>query len=341
MVTNGHMCSLVHANNHECAILLFHIPPFDGRCDRAPSGMVFAMLTSGLRLRPIDPRIIGLLRRSLVLAGLLSGFLLLGAALAHAQGNPPPQHPKHGVRAQDLGLPPVPGLPGLPSLPPVTQPITQTLQPVAGAVTSTVSTTVSTVANTTAPVTGALTHLTSGLTTTIAPIVQPVGITPPGLPPIPPPAVPPPPHRRPPPPAGIPVTAPDPTGSGASTSDPTPTTAATELTQLPSHPRVGTQFLVPQLNSVLVIASAGVVGEAATDGVLTDNDPALPPNSPFGQIADATGATGPGGGNAHGPAAGVSRPISGISRDLSSAIRVWPGAGPPEWWFFDPHHHPS
>jgi hypothetical protein len=48
-----------------------------------------------------------------------------------------------------------------------------------------------------------------------------------------------------------------------------------------------------------------------------------------------------GGGNAHGPTAGISREKSVISRDLASALRVRPGAGPPKWWFFDPHHHPS
>lgn len=305
--------------------------------------MVFAMLTSGLRPRPIDPRIIGLLRRSLVLAGLLAGFLLFGTALAHAADNTPQQHPKHGVRTQDLGLPTVPGVPSLPPLPPVTQPITQTLQPVVGAVTSTVSTTVGTVTKTAAPTTGALTHLTSGLTTTvvgtITPIVQPVGITPPVVPPIPPPVISPPPQRRPPPPAGIPVTASDPTDPAASTSG-LVSTAAT-LAQPNAHPRPGTQLLVPQPNSVLVGGVAGVAGETATDGVLADNGPTAPPSTPFGPIADATGATISGGGNANGPAAGISRPASGISADLSSATRVRPGTGPPKWWFFDPRHHPS
>jgi len=305
--------------------------------------MVFAMLTSGLRLRPIDPRIIGLLRRTLVLAGLLAGFLLLGNALAHAQGNTPPQHPKPGVRTQDLGIPPVPALPSLPPLPPVTQPITQTLQPVVSTVTSTVSTTVSTVTTAAAPVTGALTHITSGLTTTvvetITPIVQPVGITPPVVPPIQPPVVPPLPGRLP-PPVGSPVTAPDPTDSAAPTSDAAPTAATATLAQPNTQPRTGTQFLVPQLNSVLV-GVAGAADETAADEALADNGPTTP-STPFGPIADATtGATMSGGGNANGPAAGISRPSSGISPDLSSATRVRPGTGPPKWWFFDPHHHPS
>ena len=45
--------------------------------------------------------------------------------------------------------------------------------------------------------------------------------------------------------------------------------------------------------------------------------------------------------NPTGPMFGVSRSFFGPFADRLVGTRVRPGTGPPKWWFFDPHHHPS
>jgi hypothetical protein len=56
---------------------------------------------------------------------------------------------------------------------------------------------------------------------------------------------------------------------------------------------------------------------------------------------DVTSGSSTCGSSPTGPMFGISRPFFGPSTALLAGMGVRPGAGPPKWWFYDPHHHPS
>jgi hypothetical protein len=286
---------------------------------RVASGMVVAMRALVGKLRPIDPRIIGLLRRALMVLGFLLGFLVAGSALAHAEDRTPQPKPERGVE-----LPVQPH--GQLQLPPV-------LAPVTGTITSVATHTVDTVTKTAAPLTNAVTSVTTDLTTsvvrTISPIVHPaVTMTTPVLG-----AVSPPPPMRLPPPVGT------------FTTTTIPATDLDTLTTTDSHAgAVPTPRSVVPPTSVTTVDRMSVLSPHSDESIFTPAPPRASrsaDDSGGGPIADAGGTSCAGNTGPGSPTSGISRPTSGISPDLLSAIRVRPGTGPPKWSFFDPYHHPS
>lgn len=312
---------------------------------RVASGMVVPMCAFADRERSIDPRIIGLLRRSLMIAGLLFGFLVAGNALAHADGHPsPPPKPSLGI-----------GLPGLPTPPIVktitktvtktvskaTKPVTTSVEPILQPIISVAAHTVGTVTQTLAPVTKTLTGLTTTVVQTIAPIIEPaVAVTTPILQPVMPVLPPPPPGRS---PGG---------GTGTTTTpdrpNPAPATAlpATDPLAVPPSVTIGSTqaaVVVPPANAVtfdgILVLPVHVDSDEAP--LVPTQPPMTPPGNDGGPLADVTGASSGGVSGPSGPVSGISRPPFGTATDLLSATRVRPGTGAPKWWFFDPHHHPS
>jgi hypothetical protein len=270
--------------------------------------------------------VVGLLRRSLVVAGLLFGFLLAGSALAHAETKPPPSIPAVGIGP--IQLPHVPDVPALTdtvtsvkhtikSVTKVVTPVTKVVTPVTTVVTSL-----------TTDVTTVTTDLTTTVVRTISPVVQPaVSMTDPVLAPVlnPPPA-----RSR-------------PTGTTQSaTADVDPTDVAPAAQPVPAQPTtmpttqtslvVQPQVLPVDVLFVPAISSAAKLSPAPSPRVPLNGD---------GPIMDVTGGNSTCGSSTAGPMSGISRPFFGPTADRLAGIRIRPGAGPPKWWFFDPRHHPS
>ena len=283
------------------------------------------------KLRPIDPRIIGLLRRVLMVLGFLLGFLVASSAFAHAAGRTsPPPKPERGIE-----LPVQPH--GQLQLPPI-------LAPVTGTITSVATHAVDTVTKTAAPLTNAVTSVTTNLTTvttdlttsvvrTISPIIPPaVPVTVPVLGPVSSP----PPVRL--PPVETFATTPVP---AANLSIPAATVSPAAV--VPASRPV--RSVVPPAN-VIPVHWTSVLSRRSVEPMsvpVPPASPAWPPGggSGGGPIADVTGTSSTGNTGPGGPVSGISLPADGISPDLLSAIRVRPGTGPPQWSFFDPYHHPS
>jgi hypothetical protein len=272
------------------------------------SGMVMPMHASASIFRPILPWVVGLLRRSLVVAGLLFGFLLVGSALAHAETKLP-----HPVRIHGIGQIRPLDLSGLPDT-----------------ITSTTNT-VAPVTKTVAPVTKVVTTLTTDVTTTvgqtITPIVRPaMGMTAPVLTQV----LPPPPARSRPPAttrAATPVLEPI---TAAPVSQPV-------SAQLAAVPTTSISVVPPQ---VLPVDVHFVPPSSPGTKLL----PAPSPRVPLGgddPIMDVTGGNSTCGSSTTGQMFGISRAFFGVSADRLAGIGIRPGAGPPKWWFFDPRHHPS
>jgi hypothetical protein len=296
--------------------------------------MVVRMCAFAGRVRSIDPRIVGLLRRSLMVAGLLFGFVVAGSAVAHADGRPtPPPKPSLGIGLRTLRGLPIP-------VAPILRPITS----VAAHTVGTVRKTLAPVTRTLAPVTKPLTSITTGLTTTVvrtvAPIIEPaVAVTTPILQPVMPVLPPPPPGRS----SGggggtTPLGAPNP-----ALTDPTTTLPVTDPVALPPLASTGpAQAVVPPssggtFDGILVLPKHS--GSEESPAIPT---PAPPPdNDGGGPIADVTGGASSGASGPSGQVSGISRPSFGTAADQLSTTGVRPGTGPPKWWLFDPHHHPS
>lgn len=124
-----------------------------------------AMRVLAGRLRPTDPWIIGLLRRALMVLGLLVGFLLAGSAFAHAADRTPPPKPEFGIKLPvrlHVQLP----------LPPVLPPLTGTITSVTSAATHAVDTVVRTIPPITRPDLGTVTTPVLGTVST-PPSVRP------------------------------------------------------------------------------------------------------------------------------------------------------------------------
>ncbi|HEY0803852.1 MAG TPA: hypothetical protein VGD84_02260 [Pseudonocardiaceae bacterium] len=270
------------------------------------------------KLRSIDPRIIGLLRRALMVLGFLLGFLVAGSALAHAAGGTPPPKPERGIELpvqphRQLRLPPV-------------------LAPVTGTITSVATHAVDTVTKTAAPLTNAVTSVTTDLTTsavrTIAPIVHPaVTMTTPVLGAVSPP---PPVRLRP------------PVGSLATTTIPATDLDAPAATDSHAVAVPSPRSVVPP-TSVTTVDRMSVLSPHSDESIFTPAPPraSRSTDDSGGPIADVGGTSCAGNTGPGGPTSGISRPTSGISPDLLSATRIRPGTGPPKWSFFDPYHHPS
>lgn len=303
--------------------------------------------------RSIDPRIIGLLRRSLTIAGLLFGFFVAGSTLAHAQDRTPPQPHNPASLVGSLGLP------DLPPLDPVTQPIrkvTKPLQPITSPITRSVvapvvqpitkavapvtaiaTQTLGAVTKTLAPLTNTLTSITTGVTTTVVrtvdPVVKPaVGVTAPVVTPILYPVLPPPPGGWQPPGQTF-----------GGTPDPSVDTLASAATVVGPATALSPQPIAAQ-PFVALVPPAYALPAGTLDGGLADvGGPGVPPpDRSGGPIVDiTTGANSGGGSGSGGPASGISCAVAGIGDNLWSSNGVRPGAGPPKWWLFDAHNHPS
>ena len=267
--------------------------------------MVMPMCAFASVFRPILPWVVGLLRRSLVVAGLLFGFLLAGSALAHAETKQPHPVPIHGIgQIRPLD---VPGLP------------------------NTITNTVTSVTKTVTPVTKAVTTLTTDVTTTvvqtITPIVRPaMGMAAPVLSPV----LPPPPAR-----SRLPAT------TEAATPVLAPITAAPVAPPVSAQPAAvpttsSISVVPPQ---VLPVEHFVPPGSPDTE-LLTAPSPRVPLGGDA-PIMDVTGGNSTCGSSTNGPMFGVSRPSFGLITALLAGTGVRPGAGPPKWWFFDPRHHPS
>jgi hypothetical protein len=272
------------------------------------SGMVMPMRASASFFRPILPWVVGLLRRSLVVVGLLFGFLLAGSALAHAETKSPHPVPIHGIG--QIRLLDLPGLP---------DPITS------------IKNTITSVTKTVTPVTKVVTTLTTDVTTTVVqtikPVVQPaMGMTAPVLTSV---VTPPPARSRPP----------------ATTQAATPVLAP--ITAAPVAQPVSTQpAAVPTTSSISVVPPQVLPVEHFVPPSSPDTEllPAPSPRVPLGDddpIMDVTGGNSTCGSSTNGPMFGVSRPSFGLTTALLAGTGVRPGAGPPIWWFFDLRHHPS
>jgi hypothetical protein len=263
-------------------------------------------------LRSIHPRMVGLVRRSLLVAGLLFGFLLAGSALAHAETGPPPPIPVLGVEPVQL--------PDVPDVPALSDTIFSAQQAIASA------------PKVVTPVTKVVTSLTTDVTTsvvrTINPVVRPaVGVSTPVLAPLlgPPPAT-----SRPTATAQPATPDVDPI-TDALVAQPVSAQPATVLTTTPI-PVVQPQVLPVDVPFVPAISSATRLSAAPSPRVPLDDD---------GPIVDVTGGNSTCGSNPTGQMFGVSRSFFGPFADRLVGTGVRPGTGPPKWWFFDPHHHPS
>jgi len=272
--------------------------------------MVKPMHTFAGILRSIHPRVVGLVRRTLLVIGLLFGFLLAGSALAHAETERPP------ISALGVGPIQLPSVPGVPAL-------SDTI--------SSAQHTISSVTKVVAPATTAVTSLTTGVTTavvqTIPPVVRPaVGVTIPVVPPIRTPVL---------SLAGSRPTAATQSGTpnpitGAPVAQPVSTQTAEVPTTLTSV--VPPQVLPVDVPFVPAISSVAKLPPAPSPRVPFDGD------SP---IVDVTGGNSTCGSSPTGQMFGISRPFFGLSADRLAGMGIRPGAGPPKWWFFDPRHHPS
>jgi len=288
--------------------------------------MVKAMCTCACIVRSIHPRVVGLLRRSLVVAGLLFGFLLAGSALAHAETKPPPSIPAVGIGP--IQLPHVPDVPALTdtvasakhtikSVTNVVTPVTKVVKPVTKVVTSL-----------TTDVTALTADVTTTVVQTIRPVLQPaMGMTTPVL---------------------APVLSPLPTLSRptvttqSATPDVDPIAVAPPAQPVPVQPATvpTTQisFVVqPQVLSVDVLFVPAIPSA-------TKLSSAPSPRVPLGDdrpIMDVTGGNSTCGSSTTGQMFGISRAFFGVSADRLAGIGIRPGAGSPKWWFFDPRHHPS
>ncbi len=274
------------------------------------SGMVMPMRAPAGIFRPILPWMVGLLRRSLLVAGLLFGFLLAGSALAHAETKPPHPVPIHGIgqiRRLD-----VPGL--------------------SDRITS-ITNTITSVTKTVAPVTKVVTTLTTDVTNTVVqtikPIVRPaMGMTAPVLTP----KLPPPPARSRPP-----------ATTRAATPDLEPITAAPTAAPVPAQSAaVATTTSISVVPPQVLPVDVHLVPPPGSPGAELLLTPS--PRVPLGgddPIMDVTGGNSTCGSSTNGPMFGVSRPFFGPTAALLAGMGVRPGAGPPKWWFFDPRHHPS
>jgi hypothetical protein len=283
------------------------------------SGMVNAMPTSATVDRSIPAWVVGLVRRTLLVAGLLFGFFLAGSALAHAEPKLPHPAPVHGI---GHGL--------LRGVPAVSDTITSlTSDPI-----TSVTKVVADVTKTARPVTKVVTALTTDVTTTVVrtttPILQPaVGMTTPMLQPVLTPVLGPPAGSR--PTATAPSATPD--------VDPIiATPAAQPVSATPAVPTSVVSVLPPQVLPVDMFFAPVVVSSVA------NLPPARSPHVPLDggtPIVDVTGGNSTCGSGPTGPMFGISRPFFGLSTTRLPGTGVRPGAGPPKWWFFDPHHHPS
>jgi hypothetical protein len=205
---------------------------------------------------------------------------------------------------------------------------------VTGTITSVATHAVDTVTKTAAPLTNAVTSATTDLTIsvvrTISPIVHPaVTMTTPVLGPV----------SRPPPQLRLPP----PVGSLAATTIPatnldTPAATDSRAVTVPPPRSVVTPTNVTTADRMSVLSphsDESIFTPAPPRASRSTDDSGGGPIANVGGTSCA-GNTGPGG-----PTSGISRPTSGISPDLLSAIRIRPGTGPPKWSFFDPYHHPS
>ncbi|HEY3611450.1 MAG TPA: hypothetical protein VGL06_28410 [Pseudonocardiaceae bacterium] len=281
---------------------------------------------------PILPWVVGLLRRSLVVAGLLFGFLLAGSALAHAETKPPHPVPVHGIgQIRRLDLPSLPGT--ITSITNTIPSVTKIVAPVTKVV-STLTTDVTNVtALTTTNVTTLTTDVTNTVVQTITPIVRPaMGMTAPVLAPI-----------LPPPPAG----SRPPATTQAAAPVPEPTTAAPVAQPVSARPVSAQPAVVPTTAASISVVPPQVwpvehfVSPSSPGTKLL---PAPSPRVPLGgndPIMDVTGGNSTCGSSPNGPMFGVARPSFGLTTALLAGMGVRPGAGPPKWWFFDPRHHPS
>ena len=272
------------------------------------SGMVMPMRASASIFRPILPWVVGLLRRSLVVVGLLFGFLLAGSALAHAETKPPHPVPIHGI-----GHVPLPDVPAL----------SDTITSIKHTITS--------VTKTVAPVTKVVTSLTTNVTTTVVrtvtPIVRPaMDMTAPVLNPV---LTPSPARSRP------------PATTQAATPDLDPIIGAPVAPPVPAQPAavptasisvVPPQVLPVDVHFVPLSSSGMELLPAPSPRVPLDGD---------GPIMDVTGGNSTCGSSTNGPMFGISRPFFGLKAALLAGTGVRPGTGAPKWWFFDPRHHPS
>jgi hypothetical protein len=271
--------------------------------------MVSAMRTSATIDRPIPAWVVGLVRRTLVVTGLLFGFFLVGSALAHADPKLPHPAPVHGI---GHGL-----LPDVPLVSDTISSVPHIVSPVTKAV---------------APVTDVVTSLTTNVTTTavrtIQPVVQPaMGMTTPVLMPVITPVLGPPATSRPTAPTATPAVDPITDAPAAQ-----PVSA-----QTPAVPAPMTTVRPPQ---VLPVDALVVPADSSVAKLPPTPSPRVPldGDSP---IVDVTGGSSTCGSSPTGPMFGISRPFSGPSATRLAGAGVWPGSGPPKWWFFDPHHHPS
>jgi hypothetical protein len=283
--------------------------------------MVKAMCTCACIVRSIRPRVIGLLRRSLMVAGLLFGFLLAGSALAHAETKPPPAIPALGIGP--IQLPHVPDVPALTdtvaSAKHTIKSVTKVVTPVTKVVT---------------PVTKVVTSLTTDVTTTvvrtISPVVRPaVGMTAPVLAPVlsPPPA-----RSR--PTVTTQSTTPDVDPIAVAPPAPAQSVPAQPATVPTTQISVVVQPQVLPVNVLFVpaIPSATKLSSAPSPRVPLDDDR---------PIMDVTGGNSTCGSSTTGQMFGISRAFFGVPADRLAGIGIRPGGGPPKWWFFDPRHHPS
>jgi hypothetical protein len=218
--------------------------------------------------------------------------------------------------------------------------VTKAVAPVTNVVTPVATQLAGTVAKTVQPITATLRSATTGLVTTVVGTVNPAvrpaaGVTVPPLGPVLRPVLD--------PLLGGPSMAPE---SGAATADPdadgalgpaaaTRSISVTTLTNL-------ARLVVPQANG-LPAAPLLMPYRYSTDdrATVSGGGPYRNPDPPGGPPADITGASSNGAGGPNGPTTGIAWQNSGASAFPLSLVRVRPGTGPPKWWFFDPHHHPS
>jgi len=242
---------------------------------------------------------------------LLFGFFLAGSALAHAEPKLPHPVPVHGI-GHGHGL-----LPDVPLVSDTVSSVQHAISPVTKAV---------------APVTNVVTSLTTNVTTTVVRTIQPVvqpamSMTTPVLTPIIAPVLGPPATSRSTAPAVTPAVDPITDAPAAQ-----PVSA-----QTPAVPTTMTAVRPPQVLPVDVLV-------VPADSSVVKLLPAPSPRVPFdgrSPIVDVTGGSSTYGSSPTGPTFGISRPFAGSSATRLTGTGVWPGAGPPKWWLFDPHHHPS
>jgi hypothetical protein len=277
--------------------------------------MVKAMPTSATVDRPIPIWVVGFVRRTLLVIGLLFGFFLVSSALAHADPKLPHSPPVHGI-GHGHGLPLV------------SDPIMSVTSDPIKSVTKVVTDVTKTVTPVTKVVTGLTTDVTSVVVRTTTPILQPaVGMTTPVLRPI-----------------ITPVLDPGTSPTQAETQSATPD--VDPITVVPVAPPVAPPTAAATAPSVsisvvppLVLPATALVTSSDTI-LLPGSGPLLPPGGD-GPIVDVTGAGSCSGSGSAGPVFGISRPFFELSAAHLTGVRVRPGTGPPKWCFFDPHHHPS